>query len=80
MQPHWLHARRLMAEVLMRDETPRRIWDQHENILDAVIGGDARKAEELARGHITKTANVFIARLAKQRAAKHRGGAVHALT
>ncbi|HTO66967.1 MAG TPA: GntR family transcriptional regulator [Bradyrhizobium sp.] len=79
MQPYWLHARRLMGEVLMRDETPRRIWDQHQQILDAVIRGDAAAAEQLARLHITKTADVFIARLAKRRTAGDRLGAVHAL-
>jgi DNA-binding GntR family transcriptional regulator len=67
MQPHWLHMRRIMGEVLVRDETPRRIWDQHEEILDAVIRGDASKAEELARLHITNTASVFLTRLAKTR-------------
>jgi len=66
-QPYWIHLRRLMGEVLRRDETPRRIWDQHEEILDAVIRGDSLKAEELARLHITKTAGVFIARLEQQR-------------
>jgi DNA-binding GntR family transcriptional regulator len=67
-QPHWLHFRRLMGEVLMREETPRRIWDQHEEILQAVIQGDAQKAEELAQRHITRTASVFMARLTRQRA------------
>ncbi|CAL75581.1 putative transcriptional regulatory protein, GntR family [Bradyrhizobium sp. ORS 278] len=66
-QPHWLHLRRLMGEVLMRDETPRRIWDQHEDILNAVIAGDAQRAEDLARQHITRTATVLLARLSKQR-------------
>ena len=56
-----------MGEVLMRDETPRRIWDQHEDILKAVIAGDAAKAEELARQHITRTAGVLLARMTKQR-------------
>lgn len=72
MQPHWLHMRRIMGEVLVRDETPRRIWDQHEEILDAVVRRDAPKAEELARLHITNTARVFIARLAKTREGAHR--------
>ena len=65
MQPYWAHLRRLMAEVLMRDETPRRIWDQHEAILQAIIRGNGAKAEELARNHITKAASVFIARIKK---------------
>lgn len=63
MQPYWAHQRRLMGEVLLKDETPRRIWDQHEGILQAVIRGNGAKAEELARAHITKAGKVFIARL-----------------
>lgn len=65
MQPYWAHLRRLMGEVLMRDETPRRIWDQHEAILQAVVRGNGAKAEELARNHITKAASIFIARIVK---------------
>jgi DNA-binding GntR family transcriptional regulator len=65
-QPYWLHLRRLMGEVLMRDETPRRIWDQHEAILGAVMRGNGAKAEELARAHISKAAAVFIARLSNR--------------
>jgi len=79
MQPHWLHLRRFMGEVLMRDETPRRIWDQHEEILDAVIRADGPRAEELARVHITKTASVYIARLAKPREGTIRHGDSHRL-
>jgi DNA-binding GntR family transcriptional regulator len=79
MQPHWLHLRRFMGEVLMRDETPRRIWDQHEEILDAVIRADGPRAEELARAHITKTASVYIARLAKPREGTIRHGDSHRL-
>lgn len=63
MQPYWAHQRRLMGEVLLKDETPRKIWDQHEAILEAVIRGKAAKAEELARNHITNAAGIFIQRL-----------------
>ena len=65
MQPYWAHLRRIMGEVLMRDETPHRIWDQHEDILQAVVRGNGAKAEVLARNHITKAAAVFIARIVK---------------
>jgi DNA-binding GntR family transcriptional regulator len=61
--PHWRHLQRVMAEVLMRDETPRQIWDQHEEILEAVSQGDARAAERIARLHITRAADIYIARL-----------------
>jgi DNA-binding GntR family transcriptional regulator len=63
-----------MGEVLMRDETPWRIWDQHEEILDAVIRGDGPRAEQLARVQVTKTASVNIARLANTREGADRNG------
>lgn len=72
MQPYWAHLRRLMGEVLLKDETPRKIWDQHEAILNAVIVGDGAKAELLARAHITNAAEVFIARLEQDQAAQSR--------
>ncbi len=65
-QPYWVHLRRLMGEVLIKDETPRRIWDQHEAILQAVIRGNPAKAEELGRAHITNAASIYIARLEKK--------------
>lgn len=65
MQAYWAHQRRLMGEVLLKDETPRKIWDQHEAILTAIIRGNGAKAEQLAREHITKAGKVFIARLSE---------------
>jgi DNA-binding GntR family transcriptional regulator len=62
-EPHWRHMRRIMGQVLMLGETPRRIWDEHEAILDAVMAGDAPKAERLSERHIMDAANIFIARL-----------------
>ncbi|WP_068091665.1 GntR family transcriptional regulator [Novosphingobium rosa] len=72
--PHWRHLQRVMAEVLMRDETPRQIWDQHEAILDAVSRGDARAAEKVARDHIVKAADRYIARLKAYQEAQGAGG------
>jgi DNA-binding GntR family transcriptional regulator len=56
-----------MGEVLMKDETPRDIWDQHAEILQAVANGDAAQAEALARGHITQAADFMVARLESER-------------
>lgn len=63
MDAHWVQTQRVMGEVLMRDETPRNIWDQHEAILDAIIKGDAASAEQLAREHITTAASFMIQRI-----------------
>ena len=37
MEAQWTSTQRVMGEVLMRDELPRDIWDQHEALLDAVL-------------------------------------------
>ncbi len=56
--PHWSYLRRVMAEVL-REETPDEIWDQHEAILNAIISGEATKAERIARHHIAHASDVL---------------------
>jgi DNA-binding GntR family transcriptional regulator len=48
---HWQHIRRVMGTYLQRIETPETIWDEHAEILAAVVAGDADKAERLARAH-----------------------------
>ena len=63
MEVQWTNTQRVMGEVLMLDETPRDIWDQHEALLHAVIAGDAAAAETLARQHITQAADFMIERL-----------------
>jgi DNA-binding GntR family transcriptional regulator len=63
MESNWVQTQRVMGEVLMRDERPRNIWDQHAEILDAIMAGNSEKAEKLARSHITNAADFMIARL-----------------
>ena len=67
MQSHWTSTQRVMGEVLMRDEKPRDIWDQHQAMLAAVVEGDAATAEELARRHVMLAATFMISRLRGQR-------------
>ena len=66
MQVQWTNTQRVMGEVLMRDETPRDIWDQHEALLKAVMAGDGTAAETQARQHITQAADFMIDRLNSQ--------------
>jgi DNA-binding GntR family transcriptional regulator len=63
LQAQWTYTQRVMGEVLMREEMPRNIWDQHERMIDAVIAADADEAERLAREHIMESADFMIARL-----------------
>ncbi|MBC5766386.1 GntR family transcriptional regulator [Ramlibacter sp. GTP1] len=68
METHWTNTQRVMGEVLMRDERPRDIWDQHEALLQAVMAGDGKKAERLARQHIEQAADFMIERLRREQA------------
>jgi DNA-binding GntR family transcriptional regulator len=63
MEAQWTYTQRVMGEVLMRDERPRDIWNQHEAMVTAVIDGDGDQAEKLARQHITQAATIMIDRL-----------------
>ena len=76
MQLHWTYTQRVMGEVLMRDERPRDIWLQHEEMLAVVAAGDGNKAEALARQHVVQAATFMISRL---RSEAERTGALRSL-
>jgi DNA-binding GntR family transcriptional regulator len=63
MDTHWTYTQRVMGEVLMRDEKPRDIWDQHEAMLAAISQGNGDAAELAAREHIMQTAAFIIGRI-----------------
>ncbi len=75
MSTHLTYTQRVMGEVLNRDQTPRDIWDQHAQILEAISARDADRAEQLARAHVSQAAGFVVARL---RAAKEAEGAAAA--
>lgn len=63
METHWSSTQRVMGEVLMKDQQPRNIWDQHEAMLEAIIAGDGPTAELRGRQHISEAADFMIRRL-----------------
>ena len=60
---HLTYTQRVMGEVLLRDEKPRDIWNQHAQILNAICRQDAELAESLVRQHITQAAGFMVSRL-----------------
>jgi DNA-binding GntR family transcriptional regulator len=63
LETHLTYTQRVMGEVLVRDEKPRDIWDQHEAILKAIARGDGERAETLLRHHLTQASGFMVARL-----------------
>lgn len=63
LETHLSYTQRVMGEVLVRDEKPRDIWDQHARILDAISEGNGERAEALVRSHITQASSFMVQRL-----------------
>ncbi|WP_395700237.1 GntR family transcriptional regulator [Aquabacterium sp.] len=66
LETHLTYTQRVMGEVLVRDERPRDIWDQHAEILEAIAAGDGDRADALMRQHLTGAADFMVARLRAQ--------------
>ena len=66
LETHLTYTQRVMGEVLVRDEKPRDIWDQHEAILEAIVKGDGERAETLVRLHLTQASGFMVTRLRGQ--------------
>lgn len=67
LETHLTYTQRVMGEVLLRDEKPRDIWNQHAAILDAIAAGDGDRAEALARKHLTQAARFMVTRMRSAR-------------
>ena len=63
MDMHLTYTQRAMGEVLVQDQSPRDIWDQHAAILEAIASGDADHAEQLAREHLMQASGFMVSRL-----------------
>ena len=62
-ESHWRFLRRVMGEVLRHAEPPHDIWRQHADILQAMLDGDAERAEQLAFDHVARAAEMLAAAL-----------------
>ena len=52
MNLYWNHLRRAMGEVLHAKGEGKRVLEEHEQILDALIAGDAEGAARTAQAHV----------------------------
>ena len=63
MDTHLTYTQRAMGEVLVQDQSPRDIWDQHAAILEAIASGNPDAAEQLAREHLMQASGFMVSRL-----------------
>lgn len=63
LDTHLTYTQRVMGEVLVRDGSPKAIWDQHEEIVEAIAKGDGDRSESKMRLHLMKAADVMVERL-----------------
>jgi DNA-binding GntR family transcriptional regulator len=52
MRLHWHHLRRAMSQVLRSPAAQMAVWNEHSNILEYMIKGQADKAAEAMRRHL----------------------------
>jgi DNA-binding GntR family transcriptional regulator len=63
MDTHLTYTQRVMGEVLVQDQEPRDIWDQHAKILAAIVSGKDELAEKLAKEHLMQASHFMVSRL-----------------
>jgi DNA-binding GntR family transcriptional regulator len=60
---HWHHTRRTMAAYLHQQVSLHSVWDEHHEILEAIVAGDAAGAEHRAVGHTERSAEAILSQL-----------------
>lgn len=63
MDAQWSYVQRAMGETLMDEERRHSNWDQHEEMLRAIVDRNGDEAEALARRHVREAAELVIDRL-----------------
>ncbi|MEY2781878.1 MAG: hypothetical protein RL307_1582 [Pseudomonadota bacterium] len=63
MATHMSYTQRVMGEVLIKDQQPRDIWDQHEQIWQAIRSRQIELAQSRATQHLMLACDFMIQRL-----------------
>lgn len=63
---YWHHLRRAMVAVVEPSQGRELVWDEHQHILAAVLGGNEQAAERLSLLHIQEAAQRVMQRLPEE--------------
>ncbi len=62
---HWHHLKRVMGAVLQSSHQRQTVWDEHEDIANAIAAGDADEAVRLVQEHAQEASAQLTSRLAE---------------
>lgn len=65
MQAQWSHIRRAMAATLSIGGYPKRVWNEHEAILEAIARGQVKRASHLAHAHTANARMILVNNLTR---------------
>ena len=60
---HWVHLRRVMGAVLQSTEQRLSVWNEHEELAQAIAAGDEEAAEKICETHMLNASSKLLARL-----------------
>jgi len=67
-EAHWLFLRRIMIGVLLHAERGTLVWSEHDEILAALVAGDAERSVDLATRHVVGAKEALMAAMAQGKA------------
>jgi DNA-binding GntR family transcriptional regulator len=63
MEGQWAHIRRVMAVTLSLPTFPKRVWDEHTSLIEAIEEHDASRAAAEAEAHMTAACAALLTQL-----------------
>jgi DNA-binding GntR family transcriptional regulator len=66
MRAQWVQCRRVMGLTLSISGYPRKVWEEHEAILEAIAAQDPENARRLSEAHTTHAGAKLLENLAQQ--------------
>jgi DNA-binding GntR family transcriptional regulator len=70
----WHHTRRVMTAYLRLPASFKRVWAEHQQILDAIVEGDAPQAESVSRLHALASISFIVSHWNADRTPRVVGG------
>lgn len=67
-EPHWSYLRRVMVGVLLHANRGKRVWQEHRQILDALVAGDKKAATRILSTHAMGAQKALLSKIAEGQA------------